>query len=141
MIHDWRVTIPGRLDQVEKICGQVGEAGREAGFDRRTVYACQLAVCEAVENIVKHGYRGERSGEIEARIHVTPGDLTVELLDSAPPFNPAAKRSTPSWNLQDPPVGGLGLIMIHKVMDEVKYRRKRGRNWLLLRKRVRPPSA
>lgn len=135
------LTIPGRLDQIEKICSLVGEAGREAGFDKRTTYACQLAVSEACENIVKHGYGSEGSGEIEATIRVALGDLTVELLDSAPPFNPAAKPPVRDWPSYDPPVGGLGLVMIHKVMDEVKYRRKGQHNWLHLRKRAQTPGA
>ncbi|HLB65096.1 MAG TPA: ATP-binding protein, partial [Anaerolineales bacterium] len=119
------------MDQIEKICGLVGEAAREAGFSQRTAYACQLAVTEACENIIQHGYGSEPSGEIEARIRASSGELTIELLDSAPPFNPAARPPARPWTSQDPPVGGLGLIMIHKVMDEVKYRRKGRRNWLL----------
>jgi anti-sigma regulatory factor (Ser/Thr protein kinase) len=134
------LTIASRLDQIERICSLVGEAGREAGFDKRTTYACQLAVSEACENIIKHGYEAKGSGEIEATIRVAPGDLSVELLDSAPPFNPAAKPPAREWPTHAPPVGGLGLIMIHKVMDEVKYRRKGRHNWLLLHKRAQTPG-
>lgn len=133
--------IPGRLDQIEKVCSLVGEAARDAGFTQRTAYACQLAVTEACENIIKHGYGSEGAGEIQASIRASPGNLSVELLDNAPPFNPAAKPADRVWSSQDPPVGGLGLIMIHKVMDEVKYRRKGRHNWLLLRKHAPSPHA
>ncbi|OGO08755.1 MAG: hypothetical protein A2Z66_00725 [Chloroflexi bacterium RBG_13_66_10] len=140
ILRERKLTIPGQLDQLEKVCSLVGEAAREAGFNRRTVYACQLAASEACENIIKHGYAREGEGDIQVEVRSAPGDLTVELLDSAPPFNPAERPRDRAWTSQDPPVGGLGLIMIHRAMDEVKYRRKGRRNWLLLRKRSSPPD-
>lgn len=135
------MTIPGRLDQLEKVCTLVGDAAREAGFTQRTVYACQLAASEACENIIKHGYSGEAEGDIQVTIRTHPGDLSIELVDHARAFNPAEKPRDKSWTSQDPPVGGLGLIMIHKVMDEVEYRRKGHHNWLRLRKLNPSPKA
>lgn len=137
-MRDRKLTIPGRLDQIERVCTLVGEAAREAGFGSRTTYACQLAVTEACENIIHHGYGREGAGDIRVVVDATPGELTVELLDNAPPFNPAAKPPDRTWTEQDPPVGGLGLIIIHRVMDEVKYRRRGRQNRLLLRKRLTP---
>jgi anti-sigma regulatory factor (Ser/Thr protein kinase) len=134
------LTIAGRLDQIEKICLLIAHAGEAAGFDRRTTYACQLAVSEACENIIKHGYGGEDAGKIAATARATPGELTVELEDTAPPFNPAVRPSQSTWTEDNPPVGGLGLLIIHRVMDEVEYHRRGDHNWLRMRKRRRPVS-
>jgi serine/threonine-protein kinase RsbW len=135
-----RLTIPGRLDQVEQVCVLVGQSARAAGFDRRTAYACQLAVTEACENIILHGYGGEDVGEITVSAETAPGELAVELEDRAPPFNPSTKPPPPTWPRDDPPVGGLGLRIIHRVMDEIKYRRSGDRNVLRLVKRLPPPT-
>ena len=136
-----RQTFPGRLDQIEVICRVVDEGARDAGFDRSTSYACQLAVSEACENIVKHGYGVEGGGKIDVAIWSEPGELTIELRDSAPPFNPARRPDQQKWTEKDPPVGGLGLLIIHRVMDEIEYHRRGGENRLRMRKRQNPTIA
>ncbi len=113
------------------------EAGaREAGFDESTSYACQLAVDEACENIVKHGYDSSQPGEICIAVTASPGALTVRLEDTGEPFNPARRPRQQPWDENDPPVGGLGLLIIHRVMDRVRYLRKAGVNRLTMSKRV-----
>jgi serine/threonine-protein kinase RsbW len=119
---------------IEKICNSAGEAAEEAGFNDKTVYACQLAVGEACENVINHGYQGEGKGEIILTTRVSPGNIVIELSDTAPPFNPAVSPENSEWAHEDPPIGGLGLLIIHRVMDKVKYRREGDRNFLELHK-------
>jgi anti-sigma regulatory factor (Ser/Thr protein kinase) len=130
-------SIPAQLDQLEAICILVDQGARSAGFDDRTSYACQLAVTEACENIVLHGYRGAE-GEIRVTTRSRPGELIVDVVDTAPPFNPTAVPSEETWPAADPPVGGRGLLIIRRVMDEIHYRRRGNRNVLRMRKRPRP---
>lgn len=132
------ITVPARLQDINRICQAVAIEAERAGFDERTVYACQLAVCEAVENIVVHGYGPDLSGDIEASISSQPNELTVEISDRAPAFNPTETEVSPPTPPEDPPVGGLGLYILHKVMDEIRYERKRGQNLLYLHKRMKP---
>jgi serine/threonine-protein kinase RsbW len=128
--------VPARLEHISRICEAVGLGAEQAGFDERTTYACQLAVCEAVENIVVHGYGPDRQGTIEATIESLPNELIIDLTDRAPAFNPTTIEATPPTPAEDPPIGGLGLFILKKVMDEVRYQRKRGQNLLHLRKRL-----
>lgn len=116
----------------------VEEYAKHAGFDPRTGYACQLAVGEACENIIIHGYGGESEGPITLTVTAEEGNLSIELCDTAPPFNPAQKPADRKFDLDDPPVGGLGLVIIHKVMDSVRYTRTSTQNCLYLTKRVTP---
>jgi len=131
-----RLTIPGRLDAIEAACECVEAGAQDAGFDDSTSYACQLAVAEACENIVIHGYRRKAGGDIRLEVTASRGDLTVRLEDSAPPFNPARPPDEQEWDRHDPPVGGLGLHIIHRVMDRVTYARRSGLNRLTMRKRM-----
>jgi serine/threonine-protein kinase RsbW len=129
-----RLTIPGRLDQIEAACDCVEAGAVDAGFDESTSYACQLAVAEACENIVKHGYGRAHRGEITLLARAAPGEIRLELRDSAPPFNPSGLPPDQPWTEDNPPVGGLGLQIMHRVMDEVSYRREHGQNRLRMRK-------
>jgi serine/threonine-protein kinase RsbW len=129
-----RMKIEGHLDQLESIGRIVQEAAQEAGFDEMDSYACELAVCEACENIILHGYGDESTGEIEIKINSEPDNLTIDLIDDAPPFDPADSPTNPAGPKEDPPVGGLGLVIMHKVMDELEYNRREGRNQLRMRR-------
>jgi len=136
-----RLTIPGRFDQIEAACDFVEAGAMDAGFDEPTSYACQLAVAEACENIVKHGYGTGRPGEICVEVVSSRGQLTIRLEDTGPPFNAARRPRPPADDQADPPVGGLGLVIIHRVMDRVTYLRRTGVNRLTMRKRMRPSSS
>ena len=134
-----RHLIPARLDQLKHISRLVQNAGEYAQFDDQTNYACQLAVYEACENIIKHGYvKPGLDDKIKMVLRASPGELLVELEDSAPPFNPVEGLKPIEIEPQDPPVGGLGLVIIHRVMDDIDYQRKNGKNCLRLRKLVQP---
>jgi len=129
------LTIRAELDQINRICQAVESSAVEAGLDERAAYAFQLAVCEACENIVVHGYSDRARGQIQVDISVRPGELRVELRDTAPAFNPARVEASPPSPSDDPPVGGLGLYILQKVVDEIRYDRRQGENRLVLTKR------
>ena len=135
------VTVPARLDQIRLLGQTVEEYAQIAGFDPRTCYACQLAVGEACENIIIHGYGDDTYGSISLTATAVPGELRIDLCDSAPPFNPARKPEPRELDMENPPVGGLGLVIIHRVMDEVHYAREAKHNCLHLRKRVAGTSS
>ena len=130
-------SVPAQLEQLEPLCHLVDLGARSAGFDDRTSYACQLAVTEACENIILHGYRQTMPGEIRVTTRSRPGELIIDVVDGAPPFNPTQVSPEERWPESDPPVGGRGLVIIRRVMDEVHYRRRGNRNFLRMRKRAR----
>jgi len=129
------LTIQAYLDQIQQIRDLVKLAALEAGFQEDENYAVQLAVSEACENIILHGYGQENDATIKVEARPSPGELQIELWDQAPPFNPAMRPKAVEWSPDDPPIGGLGLIIIHRVMDEVRYARERGHNRLSMHKR------
>lgn len=131
---DQSISVPGRLDQIEVIGRLVDRGAKDAGFDDLTNYSCQLAVGEACENIIRHGYGEEGLGDIEVHIDSNPGQILITLYDTAPPFNAAKKPVDEKLNQDDPPIGGLGLKIIHKVMDKIEYSRKGNQNRLTLLK-------
>lgn len=131
-----RLTIQAFLDQVQTLRSLVDQATEEAGFREDEQYATQLAVCEACENIILHGYGGENEEPIEMLVQSEPGSIQIDLWDNARAFNPAQDPKQPDWSPDDPPVGGLGLIIIHKVMDEIQYAREQSQNHLSMKKRI-----
>jgi anti-sigma regulatory factor (Ser/Thr protein kinase) len=123
---------PARFEHIEAICDLVERAAKVAEFDDHAQYACQLAIGEACENIICHGYKEIEDGRILVKVQASPGELTVELEDNAPPFDPSkkVKNDCCAEDLE----GGLGLPILHKVMDEIEYSRYGDTNHLILRK-------
>lgn len=120
--------VPGLLEFVEAACAEA-EIGPDVCFD------LTLAVEEAASNVIAHGYKG-RGGPLSVRLEVTEDDVTIGLRDQARPFKPG-KISPPDTKtpLEDRPVGGMGLLLMHRLMDEVRYETLPDGNLLTMVKR------
>ena len=144
-----RLTVPGRYDRLETISKFVEQAGQDAGLDEVAICRCQLAVDEAVTNIIEHGYEGEGRGEIDLRCECEPGqgELVITISDQAKPFDPdAVPQPTLNASLEDMQIGGLGLYFMRQVMDAVEFSYEDGSNKLVLVKKREsdagaPPAA
>jgi len=104
----------------------------------------EVVVAEVGNNIVVHafeGVHGEAPGrEFTVTVTIGPTDLTIEFVDDGPPFDPAsALPGTPEQSVARGG-GGLGLFIMHRIMDECTYERVGGTNVLRLVKR-RPASS
>jgi serine/threonine-protein kinase RsbW len=127
------MTLRADTGRLAGVCGFVEAAATASGFDDRTSHACQLAVCEAVENIIQHGYQGD-PGEIRLSVQSGPGALTVEIADRAPAFDPTRYPVDPGASLKEARVGGRGILMMRRVMDDISYERRGVENILRLTK-------
>lgn len=141
-----RLVIVARLDEIRHACDFVVEAAEEAGLDERAVYHCQMAVDEALTNVIEHGYAfaGEDS-EIEIVCQTAPDRFTITIMDDSPAFNPLEHAAPdPDAPLDTREPGGWGIYFIRRLMDEVEYQRAGSYNRLILVKNLptaRPISA
>jgi anti-sigma regulatory factor (Ser/Thr protein kinase) len=115
------------LDAIEEVC-------QRWGVTDRARFHLQLAVDEAVSNIVRHGYGGG-PGPILLRMGRQDHDVWVELRDEGRAFDPTTAPSPPQHEAAERPIGGLGIHLMRQVMDEVTYRREGKENILRLVKR------
>ena len=101
----------------------VGEEARNAGLNDKGVYAVQLAVDEACTNIIDYAYGGESEQEIRVSCQITPDALQITIQDDGKPFD-ADTVAPPDLDapLSERQVGGLGIFLINKLMDDVRYR-------------------
>ncbi len=99
--------------------------------------AADLALEEHLTNILSYAFDDLRWHEIRVRFDLEQDYLAIEVEDDGKPFNPLtiAEVNT-ALPLEERPVGGLGIHLIRKFMDEVQYRREGDKNILRLRKRL-----
>lgn len=117
-----KITFTADFDNLDEIREFVKEEARQVGFSDKEIYAIQLAADEASTNIIEHAYAGVKDGKIEIDCTVTDKELKIVLRDQGAAFNPA---SVPEPNvkadLSDRKIGGLGMYLMRKLMDEVFY--------------------
>jgi anti-sigma regulatory factor (Ser/Thr protein kinase) len=129
-------TFPAKFDFLDEIREFVGEKARAAGFNDKEVYAIQLATDEAASNIIEHAYQGEPGGSFNVSCEFKDHRLVISLLDHGRKFDPS-KVAKPDLqaDLAERKIGGLGIYLMRKLMDEVRYEASPSGNLLTLVKR------
>lgn len=121
------------LQELHRIGGLVESFGEEQQWPPGLLFQVQLAIDEVGTNLVEHG---QESDPIVMEIRITSDRQAVvlEILDDGEPFNPLEEAPAPDTEseLEDRPVGGLGLFLIQSIMDEERYARVQGKNQLTL---------
>ncbi len=125
------LTVPGKSESLTAIANYVIKAARLARLDQKTTYKLRLAVDEIATNIIQHGYAEPGlTGQIICSAQLDYHHLTIALEDWGLAYN-SAKHSQPS-NLQQPlverPIGGLGIYLAIKNVDDLQYARIGDRN-------------
>jgi phosphoserine phosphatase RsbU/P len=112
-------TIPAQAGQLKIVRRLVDAAGRAAGASAEWSGELALAVDEACQNIIRHGYQNCPDGRIELSIRQRRDALEVELIDYAPKIGAEACKGRPLEQLRP---GGLGMHFIRGLTDDVQFR-------------------
>lgn len=110
---------PAQADRLKLIRGSIRTAARMCGFNDTAAQNIVLAVDEACQNIIVHGYKGREDGEIVLNLARVEDGIRVTLVDSAPLVDPA---TIVPRALTDVRPGRLGSYFIREIMDTADYR-------------------
>ena len=94
-----------------------------------------LALEEAVSNVMLYAYPG-KSGQVLVECDKS-GKLVFTITDSGVPFDPTQQEEPDvTQNLDERPIGGLGIFLVRQIMDDIRYERKDNKNILTLTKQI-----
>lgn len=112
---------PAKYESLDAIREFVAQAADDAHMGGGDSYKTQLAVDEACSNIIEHACEGDDE-QIEITCDALDDQLKIMIRDHGEPFDPADAPS-PDLDaaLEDRPIGGLGVFLIKKLMDEISY--------------------
>ena len=132
-----RIRVPARLENLEKLIDFTLSCLTSAGIDKETVWEIHLAVDEACSNSIKYAYPDGQAGDIELSCRLDRQLATVTIRDWGIVFNPLEVKP-PDLNLDidERPIGGLGIYLMKKFSDRVEYRREDGSNFLTIIKKL-----
>lgn len=127
------ITLTNDIQEVAQLAAFVEEACEKAGMDASTTMQMNLAMEEAVVNVMNYAYPTGTKGDIDIEATINEKGLTFVIADSGTPFDPTAeKEADTSLSAEERPIGGLGIFLVKQLMDEVSYERKDGKNRLTL---------
>ena len=126
------------MQEVPKLAAFVDEVCEAVGMDMSTTMQMNLAIEEAVVNVMEYAYPQGETGEVTIEVSVADGLLDINIIDSGAPFDPTQK-SDPDTSLpvEERSIGGLGIFLVRQVMDTVSYRRDNGKNILTFTKNIK----
>lgn len=109
---------------------------REQSVPEKTICQLQLALEECASNIVNHALRRDERLKFQVTFGRAGDELFIELRDQGPEFDPLAKPESPKAD--DDEIGGWGIQLVRRFMDEIRYQRQGEENVLRLTKRLAP---
>ncbi len=131
------IIIDNQLDEIPRVNQFIEELGMSLKLPSGITMSVNLAIEEAITNIIRHAYPKDKTGEIMLRAAVAPGVLTFFISDEGISFDPTDKKldnNEAPVSLEKRLTQGLGLFLIRRTMDEVEYHSVDNRNQLILRK-------
>ena len=128
------IIIPACLERLDELLEFAGGAMQNAGLNVKNQNNIKIAIEEIFVNIVSYAYP-DGEGDVTIRILVDSGTFAAEFRDSGTPYNPLAKADPDTaLSADEREIGGLGIFMVKKMMNEMNYEYRDGQNILTIKK-------
>jgi sigma-B regulation protein RsbU (phosphoserine phosphatase) len=133
-----RLIIKNEMSEVGRLRDFFFSVCREHGIDEETAKTLNLALEEWVVNVIGYAYPKGMRGHVEVKADVRDNVLTLVIKDHGAPFDPTQQTEVDiDAELDERPIGGLGIHLVKTIMDTVAYQRTDdGYNRLVLTKKI-----
>ena len=132
------LAVKNDLAEIDRVNQAFNDFAEESDIPQAVSFKMNMVFDELLNNIISYAYSDDAAHEIDIRITLADGRLTVTIEDDGAPFDPFDDAETPDTeaSLDDRQMGGLGVHLVRNVMDEVAYERRDDRNVVTLVKHL-----
>ena len=133
------LTIDATIENIPVVTGFVDESLEELGCPLKAQMQIDIAIDELFGNIANYAYKPD-VGPATVRVEVEEDPLAVIItfIDHGRPFDPRmVKDPDTTLTADERKIGGLGVFLVKKTMDELSYEYIDGRNILKIRKKLK----
>ena len=131
------VSLANELREIAGVAARIDEFCAAQKLIPSVAYAVNLAIDEILTNTISYGYDDDERHLIEIIVSLEADSIAVVIVDDSMPFDLGlAPERDLELSLDDTALGGLGLFLVHQMMDSVDYRREEGCNVVTLIKAV-----
>lgn len=133
-----KLTVEAKTENLEEVLGFVDRHLETMDCSPKVSVQIDVAVEELFVNIAHYAYSpGTGSATIGVEILKDPAAIAITFTDRGKPFDPLAKEDPDiTLSAEERQIGGLGIYMVKKSMDEVVYEYKDGQNILRIKKNL-----
>ena len=132
------LTIEAKIENLEEVLAFVDEQLERLNCPVRQKTHLDVAVEELYVNIAQYAYDPEIGWvKLEIEVNDDPLSVSITFIDNGKPYDPLAKKDPDiSLSSDERQIGGLGIYMVKKNMEDVRYECKNGSNILTIRKNI-----
>ena len=131
------ITLPNNIEEIPQLNVFIDEVCEAAGLDMSDTMSINLALEEAVVNVMDYAYPANAPGEVTIEAEADDERMKFVITDHGIPFDPTAKAEVDTTlSLEERPTGGLGIHLVRQIMDSINYERENDKNVLTLRKKL-----
>jgi serine/threonine-protein kinase RsbW len=130
--------IANRLEDMRRVAAMVDRFGAANRIAADVLHDLNVALDEALNNVIAHGFPADAQGEIVVRLAIQARTVIIEVVDGGRAFDPLQVPAPDlTLPLRERRPGGVGIHFIRTLMDEVAYHRVDGQNVLRMTKVLR----
>lgn len=129
-VHSRKIIIKNTIEEVQRAITAFEDFAAIHAIPRNLMLKVNIVLDELLSNIVKYSFPDGKEHVIDITLELfTTGKLTLCLTDEGVPFNPFdAPDPDLSMPLEEREVGGLGILIVKRLMDEYNYKRQANLN-------------
>ncbi|MBP5514917.1 MAG: SpoIIE family protein phosphatase [Bacteroidaceae bacterium] len=132
-----QLTLPNDVQETPRLGTFVEEVCECLGFDNQTTMKINLAIEEAVVNVMNYAYPEGEQGEVRISAEANDQRLKFVISDDGRPFDPTIHGQVNiSQSAEERSIGGLGIHLMRSIMDSINYERVNDQNVFTLRKKL-----
>lgn len=132
------ITVEAKIENVDKVTEFVNEMLEEKDCPLKVQMQLDVAIDEIFGNIAYYAYgKGSGNATIQIEMEDNPPKITLTFIDQGIPYNPLEiKDPDITLDIEDREIGGLGIFLVKKTMDELSYEYVDGQNILTMKKEL-----
>ena len=132
-----KLVIKNDIAEICKLAIFIEELSEELALTPELTFNLNLALEEAVSNVILYAYGEEKQKEITLLANMSDNNLTFVLTDYGKEFDPTkVPDADVTLSAEEREIGGLGIFLIRQIMDTVEYQRMDGKNVLIMGKQL-----
>ena len=131
------LTLPNDIETIPQLNEFIDTVAEEIGLDMSLTMSLNLAIEEAVVNVMEYAYPEGEQGNVDIEVIADDKWLTFIISDNGIPFDPTTQEDADTTlSADERPIGGLGIFLVRQLMDSINYQRENGKNILTLSKKM-----
>jgi len=131
------IKLKSDLSELNTLCQNLENYGQNIGLSKKCIFEINLALDELFTNIISYGFEDDLEHLIQVSISRQNDTLILCVEDDGVPFNPMeSNQPNLPCDIEQCKIGGLGIHLIKKLMDNICYERCKGKNKLTMKKSI-----